>query len=276
MRSHSERLVHLTTGDIFRWMADDGHFLREPTRKTSEHLLNTDKGKFAQSLKLRPGMFCSYCGLDFELHPPSIQAMEENVFCGAVRNSQVVKLPITDLGRVASESPSPIIRESLHSTSQGQAASCHAHKLVPYSARDFVSISDPRLTLSILDVVSQLKLRCFEANAYSSPKLGLRLFPLGTVGKTASSVEDRLAPYALLAILTKAFIGLLIRDGVSVANQDGAKSRSMNTRLLTPSHILRGIHGRALDQHSLISLLTFARVTLTGLEWPKSLSKSGG
>jgi hypothetical protein len=80
-------------------------------------------------------------------------------------------------------------------------------------------------------------------------------FPLSELGAFRSEVDAQLAPYALLASVTKNFIKLLVSSGLDTANRDmtmfaaKAKAEGQSTRrtkrlrdrLLTPSHVIRGV-----------------------------------
>jgi hypothetical protein len=124
-----------------------------------------------------------------------------------------------------------------------------------YSPRDLVATANPELSMAIRDIVQPLRLVCFDR---LSPR-GLLLDHRGT----KSQVEAQVAPYALLASLTKTFVHLLVRSGLDAANLDMSmatakakaegrgtrKSKQPRDRLLTPSHIIRGVTGGS-NQHS--------------------------
>lgn len=128
------------------------------------------------------------------------------------------------------------------------------------SARNLVAIADPGFTMAIRMIIQPLGLSNFNRTLPGSSP-----FPLSEFGASKSEVDTQLAPYALLASLTKIFVKLLVSSGLDAANLDmsvfaaKAKAEGQSTRrtkrlrerLLTPSHIIRGVaaasgrHGHA-------------------------------
>lgn len=114
--------------------------------------------------------------------------------------------------------------------------------------RDLVAVAKPDVICAIRDMVQSLNLVSFKELA-STPSLCL----LGH----KSEVESQLAPYALLATLTKSFVGLLVQSGMDAATLDASmtatqakgeargyrKAKTAQPYVLTPSHIFRGLAG---------------------------------
>jgi hypothetical protein len=225
-------------------MADEALFHREATRKPgNKDSQSTKMAKVAREVHNHPGTFCSYCGLEYDRHTslakPEANLAERFNFCDATP----MQFPILDLNHTFLNFSH---RASLHCTFQGQVP----RKKKWRSAKNLLAVSDPTLTLAIRDVIIPLKLNTFITG---SDLLGQRMFPLLALGANVTDVENHIAPYALLSIVTKAFIGTLVRDGLEVANKDEVanrdefgkdQGRKTKTRLLTPSHILRSLGKR--------------------------------
>jgi hypothetical protein len=252
-------------------MADEGLFPREANRQQDgNHSQNTKKVKLAHSTHSRPATFCSNCGLDYEYHPSGVQ-MKSNTepsVCEVV-TSPVTQFPVVDLIRIFSE-PSPTYSYEARSTSQGQGGPYPGPKNLWHTAKDLVIVADPVLTLAIRSVVMRLKLKTIGTINDQSSIPSWRLFPLIEFGANAVEVDNHTAPYALLSILTKVLIGVLVRGGLNVADQDvvNDRRRKIKNRLLTPSHILRSLCGRPQSGLHQSLLLCFARagVPLTPLD----------
>jgi hypothetical protein len=248
---HNE-VVSLTTANIYRWMADAGHFPRRAIGKQ-----DSNRSQHAKMAALFPSadqlseMYCSHCGLDY-LHHTSHTKMEseESSVCDMVPSS-VTQLPIMDPSHFFSNLDPGI-----------PMAPYMVQNSLWHSAKNLIAVSDPTLTLAIRASVSQLRLKTFGySNRFLSTPSG-RSFPLTELGVSASEIDNHIAPYALLSIVIRSFIRALVRGGLIIADQDGFGKRS--TRLLTPSHILRGLYTQRELCRSLLPSIVPIGIPFTG------------
>jgi hypothetical protein len=116
------------------------------------------------------------------------------------------------------------------------------------SPRDLAAIANPELTMAVRKIVQPLRLPCFEQFSQHHG--------------SKSQMEAHVAPFALLASLTKSFVHLLVRSGLDAASLDMSmaaakakaqgrsirKTKQPRDHLLTPSHIIRGLSGGSIQR----------------------------
>ena len=237
---YNEGVVSLTTANIYRWMADAGHFPRKAIGKQ-----DNNRSQHAKMATLFPSadqlseMFCSHCGLHHTSHTK--MESEESSVCDVVPSS-VTRLPIMDPSQFFS-----IIVSDLGIP----MAPYMVQNSLWHSAKNLIAVSDPTLTLAIRASVIQLQLKTFGSGNRFLSTPGGRSFRLTELGVSATEIDNHIAPYALLSIVIRSFIRALVRGGLRIADQDAFGKRS-RTRLLTPSHILRGLYTQRELCHSLL------------------------
>lgn len=130
------------------------------------------------------------------------------------------------------------------------------------SNRDLVAVANPELTLAIRRLIQPLGLSRFDT-LQPEPST----FPLGGLAGSRTEVEEHLAPYSLMASATKSFISLLVDSGMAAANVDwlmagpkvkvggrySRKAKQNRDRLLTPSHIIRGLTGGSIHREGTLN-----------------------
>jgi hypothetical protein len=225
-------------------MAAEGLFPRKATGKHDQDILQIT-ATIEPAVSARPGKHCSHCGLEAEDHQSPIKT-DSNPAAPPICEV-VMQLPTTDLSHLFSA--------SFHSnSSQGQVDSYLNPRKPWRSTKSLVAMSDPDLTQAIREAVVALKLKSFRTTR-RLPTSGLPLFPLDEKGSDMVEIQNQIAPYALLSVLTKVFIGVLVRGGISIADQDRVRAgrRKIRIQLLTPSHILRGLRRQAHNEsHHLV------------------------
>lgn len=118
---------------------------------------------------------------------------------------------------------------------------------------NLIAVGDPRLMQAISKLAKEWKLQHF------SPA-----FPGGSEAKAV--LEARLAPYALLAVVTKLVAHLLVRSGLGAMRREDAAvkfdKRARRTpgnvavrRLMTPTHIFGGLTRDASENSSAAAAL---------------------
>lgn len=241
--------ITLTTADVFRWLEDEDQFIRPKVE------LPPTTG---QELKLSPpDAAAARCGVCGQPHPmtaaepviPADRLMDGTCEvlrqCGHWRAMPMVDVlqlfgyPHTHTHFNGGSVPKQVIGGLANSGSS-------------FSDCALVATAEPNSITSMRSMVQPLKLPTFED---LSPRLASK-----------SETERRLAPYALLATLTKSFVGSLVRNGLNVASLDAStsamissasldirgnrKSKSPCPDLLTPSHIIRGLADVSRDVRS--------------------------
>ncbi|KAJ3539035.1 hypothetical protein NM688_g6422 [Phlebia brevispora] len=141
------------------------------------------------------------------------------------------------------------------------------------SSRALVGAADPALTIAFQKLCSTWKLAGFPSAPNAAPfgtsESKFTGGPLVKMNRSREDVEEDLAPYALLSLLTRSVIKALIQGGVDEYRRDeagvralGIKHRSRKNvevkRFLTPSHILRGLASGASPPGDTSLLTVFA------------------
>jgi hypothetical protein len=245
----TRKLVPLTTGDVFCWLEDNGHFIRD--KKPVVEQIDTPTPASSEKI------FCPVCGLKYAVHPikeTSGDAIQCDIVPPAVRH---YKMPIVNVGRIFAAHP--------YTASVAWSASGMIQEPRPgfvtlyhkWSHEDLVSAADPSLTVGVIDVVKQLQLPSFTVEKPNRPGPS---FPLDEAGESRDSVTANIASYAALSLAVRQFIRALINGGLEISKRDrdtainlpvGETSsgqrqtkrtaKSMKPRMLTPMHIISGV-----------------------------------
>ena len=257
--------IPLTTGDVYQWLEDEGQFprhLKGASAKNTQPSANAVKG--ASSQPLVTTILCSVCGLNHQHNPSSAATIktESTIHapsCSVVQDTDWHKMSMLDVRRLLGLPLSPIGDQvsTPQPVTQGQGLDTtkstgdSATEPAPISrflssSRDLVAIASPELVIAMKKLIQPLSLNHFEPVSLES---------LQEMDKSRAQVEAQLAPYALMASLTKHFVGLLVHTGMQAAAMDlsvaaaRAKAERRNARkpkqscdrLLTPSHVIRGL-----------------------------------
>ncbi|KAJ7089777.1 hypothetical protein B0H15DRAFT_271421 [Mycena belliarum] len=290
----TEDVTVLTTADIFAWLHENGYFPRGVETLKKEQDMQT----------LKTG-FCRVCGLAYRLHaivgdlPISVKAESRpNLLLTGVGDAfvchitpmewQMKRPPVIDISRLLPRrhyAPVPL-------TTSATMIPPNAHRDSPARVRDsdwhsrapiLLAISDPRMISAIRELVSALKLPSFlTPSTTPTTSLDLPRFPIDPALSPAEVRMD-IAPYAMLSLLTKQFLRALVMTGVAAATRDrqramaqidGRARRSANVaelfggderRMLTPSHILRGIASRGWDWNDELGMAMLGALARSGV-----------
>ena len=274
-----ESAIPLSTGDVFRWLEDEGLFPR-PVVDTSVR----ENAKKAQPVPTpaKPAL-CSVCGLN---HQPfySTSAMKTELStstngtpatCSLIHDmTNWHRMPMVDIRRPLNLPSSSINYNSLnpHLISPGPITTQDSTHCTPAgslsisqllcSPHDLVAVANPEVIMAIREIVHSLRLSSF--NRLSDNRV------------TKSEMEAEMAPFALLASLTQTFVHLLVRSGLDNANLDVSmattkaksqgrivrKTKQPRDRLLTPSHIIRGLTSSSVQRDRAAMSLCLARLGL--------------
>lgn len=273
--------IQLTTGDIFRWLEDEGLLPRE----SHEQVLNNAQGPKVRKPTIkaeeeRPAEeYCRRCGLHYFDHPtpptldyqgaasvgtdavtiqPNTSATPQgptapSTTCPRFNGTQPLNLPVIDVNRLLAMSSQQAdiptrAPYGLHPALFRNPP--HGQRFIPPSgarARDLLGASDPELVLAIQGLAVKWKLDRLRAVAGAPGGLTLSL--------RNDQREDELAPAALLALAVRSFMGMLVESAVAELRRDEAGQRTLQgrarprrgeqqqqrPRLLTPAHVARGV-----------------------------------
>ncbi|KAH7923356.1 hypothetical protein BV22DRAFT_1130736 [Leucogyrophana mollusca] len=254
--------IPLTTGDVYCWLEDEGHFIRpspgaQPTVLDNRGVISTRSPQ---------DEYCSVCGIKRRLHP-SFNVKSEfsstQFVCDIVTN-HTIRPSYLDMNNLFNGPLEGMIMRTNQASpgpppSSVQASLMQANYLSRYSPRDFISIAQPAMTLAVRRTVRVLGLPSFTE---STPGL------LQLCSNTRTTLETHLAPYSLLAASVESLVAVLVRRGLDVAKHDVARAlpegrKKAKSRLLTPSHIIRGLQsGITIDPTQTAVLLSLARLAV--------------
>ncbi|KAJ6519691.1 hypothetical protein C8R45DRAFT_31247 [Mycena sanguinolenta] len=272
----TEDVTILSTADIFAWLHTNGYFPKGTAtiKKAQDHHA------------LKTGL-CRVCGLAYSIHPafsePSAFKVEsrgpsvnESFVCQVVPMEwQIQRFPIIDISRLLPQrrqrqnvtplDPAALIASvsaSMPAQGSGQQLDVRVTDSIWDSrARMLLAASNPNLITAVRHLVSALKLPAFA----SSPPPASPDFPPFPISPALSAAEVKadVAPYAMLALLIKPFVRALVVGAQDVSARDrhralvptdgrprgrhAISSSDRDRRMLTPSHIVRGVVARGWD-----------------------------
>ncbi|KAH0585296.1 hypothetical protein J132_10052 [Termitomyces sp. J132] len=242
--SQTQGLAPLTTADVYRWLSEEGHFIRPPgaTKLKIEHPDIQPESNFND-------VWCITCGQRIEAHltssavtpsdsvRPELEkrseytAPETPLPCNIAL--KVLKMPMVNVFSRLSEDQSITRPEYGPNICMKDFHAVHS-----------VAACDPKLILVVYDIVSALKLPTFTSG--NSENLYHKF------GKSRATIESHLAPHATLAIAVRCFVQSLVNRGIDLVKRQQPSrgllqkgqdiSEEMIPRcVLTPSHILSGV-----------------------------------
>lgn len=263
-----EGYVHLTAGDVYCWLEDEGHFLRPPVCLDSKQDSTDEPNTTTVALQV----FCHVCGFTASHHAQALSKMKQasnSVGCplSAIR---AVRMPVFDvralLGRLTDTSGSMV--KTPYSLSHTLLESTPISPVIMerFKALDLITVTDAAVTQSIYQLVSSRGFRLGRGDSTLSS--GQAKLPLEQLGAAKREVEEKLSSAAVLALLVKPLVRQLLSNAVnSMKKQDednhtqgcrhGVGPLPREVRLLTPRHIVEGLgmgapRGLAEDSTSLI------------------------
>ncbi|KAJ7632610.1 hypothetical protein FB45DRAFT_912929 [Roridomyces roridus] len=252
----TEDVTTLTTADVFSWLHTNGYFPK-----------STVTLKQAQVIQTFRGGFCHVCGLSNRLHgvnsdPPQSVKPEARSSVGVADSFichitppelQTSRLPMVDIGQLFPLRPLPVTVPLLQPPElSGKVVTANWNSRAPA----LLATADPKLIDAVRELVSALKLSTFSSCTTASVP-GFPSFPIDPT-LPSTEIRSQLAPYAMLSLLIKPFVRGLVKTGLEAAARDrqrvmgqvDGRARRLPSvielyndreRMLTPSHILRGV-----------------------------------
>lgn len=287
--------IPLTVLDVYRWLEDEQLFPRGNNGKRSS-ILSYPSTKNDCSATAVADAFCARCGLRKVYHPAPVKSEGSGLFDGHAHSTVSLSLatltsPCTTFVEAISLPPLLDIKYLIGPFPENTAswfpyALAPSVFISPFVDREalrvdpaaLVSCANPGLVSSIERLTQRWDIRYPSLRSNDNVREdGRTLADRTTLHRPKPEVFDRVAPYATLALLTRSVVKLLIRRGLesfrrdemslrSVERQDRSRRRggqasgeaSSTRRLLTPSHIFRGLASAArnevLDSSVLIAL----------------------
>lgn len=258
-------LPPLTVGDVYHWMEEERLFPRDAVAvKTTKDDGRGGSGKAASTHQL-PEAYCRFCGLRQSLHPgvrteddASKDMKPPSVAACTVFNAPSTQLPLLDVQRLLEYRPGEALGLP-YGLSQRLWATADRHatpKRSPSSA-DLVAIAHPGLLAAVRALAAEWHLTHLQAPIPPPQDTGGGLASRAPVDRPRRELLDDLAPYATLTTALGCMVRLLVRSGLDALQRDEAAQRGLvrrgrgraetagARRLLTPSHISRGLTDNA-------------------------------
>ncbi|KZP05008.1 hypothetical protein FIBSPDRAFT_967656 [Athelia psychrophila] len=242
-----EDAISLNVADVFRWLEDDGQFIRPKVDVPAA----TAVQDATPTTPPVPAILCGVCGQSHPAEPVLHAEKLVDGTCDVLRRCRFWRqVHMVDVLQLLG--PANLLAEHSNGLFPLNHLPGRLATLGPdHSNRDLVATVAPEAMGAMRSTVQLLHLPCFED-------------PSPTVS-TKSETERQLAPYALLATVTKRFVASLVRNGLNVALSDASassstapsdnrshrKTKAPGPRLLTPSHVIRGIMGESQNAASL-------------------------
>jgi hypothetical protein len=270
--SSDQELIPLSVADVYFWLSEHGHFPK--CGHGSVSFKTTGDNHLGETKEMK--IWCQFCGLDTKMHDgttpfhekvpeeisTTIPEADQKLLDDRIARCTIVapELQITKLPRVE---PRRLLLPK-------QAPS---GPFVTPNNMELLAVADPSITLSVRELTRLWNLHTFCHSEFPTDS-EVPFFPLDILGRNKPEVEKRLSSHALLAVITEQFVRALVHCGLEVANRDKLRAVSAlpfrskgknplnSDRILTPTHILSGIHsrgrGREANRHPLDSLLLFS------------------
>ncbi|OBZ68771.1 hypothetical protein A0H81_11328 [Grifola frondosa] len=290
----------LTTADVYRWLEDEGLFHHSTGSKHKDAPQKSQDERQEEVLPIHPDreVFCRTCGLHQSHHPAVIKSEypgDTKIFrsiqpgprisgtspCMSF-NGESTRLPLLDIER--------LLNPASNNVPYGLCPAVFAvpppvisHGYIP-SSSDLVSIGDPKLISAIRALAGIWKLEHLGWEAETTPEND-HLSSRTELDRPKAVIDDQLAPFSVLAMLTKLFVRLLVHRGMDAFYRDEAATRTIERydrsvrrpgwgadssalrRLLTPSHVLRGLATHV--QHGLTDSAVFLCLARMGEPSPQ-------
>jgi len=265
----------LTTADVFRWMEDENVFPRTVVKKRTEDA-QTSEAATSQGA-LNPDVYCRICGLSQVHHPGGVEIEEAspqdvkdltvNLSANSPRacltfNGPGTRRPVFDVNRLLNPAAEGYaIPYGLSPRLFTPPMQANKVQLPVASPADLLAVAHPQLVIAIRSVSEMWKLEHLQTLQSSVLDSDEGLMSRTEINKPRQEVLDDLAPYATLAVVARSMIRMLVQRGLDVVRQDETAVRMLGKyerakirqkisrgqtaaggrRLLTPSHVLRGL-----------------------------------
>ncbi|ESK89852.1 hypothetical protein Moror_837 [Moniliophthora roreri MCA 2997] len=272
----------LTAGDVFCWLEDEGHFIRE--EKVEEH--HEIKGKAKGKGRETPDdKWCRVCGLGLSFHnpttlnptvgtattepaPEAASAAITNFRCRiAPKEMQHFKMPTIDVEMAFKEhlqraKGAATMPDSTAATRMAISDIEMTKWIRRHRNHNIVTAVEPNLTKFVLS--QALALRLSNCPPITS---GQKEYPINLLGTGSDTVDTVLAPHAYLALAMKQFIQYLVRSGLEISKRDTEFGVGFTFQV-------QNRHGQ--DHYSNTPLLTPVMATAPSASGSRKKSGGGG
>lgn len=260
----------LTTGEVFEWLQKEDQFSRDSRHRAIESVQGASTGVVttnAEPHKYHEEDYCRYCGLHVSHHPSAPPEAHQEVpgvgvdnvkmkptvldlaaVCSHFNSIGPPDLPVTDANRLLASSSSPdgAPRGLDSAPFISPSGENFSNALYDTADRDILAASNPKIVLAIGSLATYWKLDRLCENAPD---------PDGVTSSLRDDTgESGLASRATLALAVQSFTRMMMRSAVAEFRRDEAGLRALihgssrnhrrhteAKRLLTPSHVVRGV-----------------------------------
>ena len=272
--------VPLTTADVFQWLQEEDQFARGvhlPVSQGRKTKIETDS---VRSQECQGEEYCRFCGMHVSHHPSGPSEMHQVPSIGADNATVIPTVPgfpaiCVQFNSSAGLPDLPVtnVNELLLDTSSFLGGVLHRQNPAPSipisgenfsgalsdtTDRDLLAVANPDLVHAIGSLATRWRLERLCTSTSEPGESALRL-QRGTNGE-----EDGLASAAVLALAVQSFSRMLMKSAVAEFRRDEAGLRAVQAkgvagasaggrsrlrkgpgesrpRLLTPSHVVRGL-----------------------------------
>ncbi|KAJ7738335.1 hypothetical protein B0H16DRAFT_1570496 [Mycena metata] len=274
----TEDITILSTADIFSWLHDNGHFPKGKATLKREKVVQAFKTGFCRICGLAfrlHALFVDQTQTSVKSESRPLIGTEDNFVCQLVpADWQMRRMPMINVGRLLPRrlSPSSPTRTTvvlpLSAPPSAQAYRRPEARVLDLTwdsrAPTLVAVSNPTLITAVRDLVLALKLPSFNPPLTPPSSSDLPQFPIDSALSPAE-IQIEIAPYAMLAVLARQFARALVKTGLEAAARDRQRAmvqidgrtrrlpnvtgllKDRERRMLTPSHIIRGVVQRGWD-----------------------------
>ena len=253
-KAPGEDFPHLSTGDVFSWLADSGSSLRQavprPRPANATSMKRTSERIIPSALDL--DTFCAVCGGE------SVQcengSWEGPINGSSCHTSPMLRLPLLDVD--------PMARTQSQHHPNGPVSSTSAEDGVfRWSIREILAATDPTLVIAVRCIIAQLELSCFpesesasvsgagpSGTASASTVDGCDIITRSNLISTSGPVSESLASCAVLALAVREFTRHLMNSAVTAFASDRTRGKESPRAVLSPAHVSRGVSGSSLTR----------------------------
>ena len=292
------QLPSLTVGDVYHWMEEERLFPRDPiAAKLSKAEDRAGDGKAAGAYQVLEA-YCRFCGLRQSLHPGV--KTEDDAYkdinpssvgaCTEFKRASF-PLPALDVQRLLESRPGDAhgLPYGLSRRLWAPADRYATPKRSPSSA-DLVAVAHPKLLVAVRSLAAEWHLTNLQAPNPPLRNTGEGLVSRAPENRPRTELLDDLAPYAMLTAAAGCMVRLLVRSGLDALQRDETAQRGLVRRsrgkaetggvrrLLTPSHISRGLTdnaGRGLAESAALVCLAVLGLTSSARDGERVVTGPG-
>ncbi|KAK7054687.1 hypothetical protein VNI00_003150 [Paramarasmius palmivorus] len=211
------RSIPLTVGDVFRWLEDEGYFIRDEKVEEQPEIKGKAKGR---SREQPDDQWCRVCGLGYSFHTiatttgTNVGTPSTSDFrCRIVpKELQYYRIPTIDV-EIALKKHLLRAKGATTAPDSSQVPTTHSRL-----ARSKMDTSEWVRRLRNHDIVMAVEPNLTEFRFLTTSNRPN--YPIAAVGTNLDAVRASVAPHAYLALVMKQFIQYLVKAGLETSRRD--------------------------------------------------------